>query len=137
MKIENYDENLLNEFKTDRKEIICLQKRLNELINIILGFQTKIITIQDEIIKVDKDGNKNGWTDTTDDKINDLSIYRDTISDYYYHYIALLEQTLNTYYKKINFDNDSKTHYLTFYKSLSNKQIEKYLFSSLDNTKLF
>ena len=42
------------------------------MINIILGFQTKIITIQDQIIKVDQDANKNGWTDTTDDKINDL-----------------------------------------------------------------
>ena len=107
---KNYNRAIMlkNEFNADSSQTAYLRNKLNCLLNIIEEYQSKLTSICAEIDIIEKEAKDKNWPVELDDKIDELQQNADKLYDEYTYYNALLEQAVEEYYHRINFDKASR-----------------------------
>lgn len=107
---KNYNRAIMlkNEFNADCAQTAYLRNKLNCLLNIIEEYQSKLVSIYTEIDILEKEAKDKNWPVELDDKIDELNQNADKLYDEYTYYNALLEQAVEEYYHRINFDKISR-----------------------------
>ena len=107
---KNYNRAIMlrNEFNADSAQTAYLRNKLNCLLNIIEEYQSKLISIYTEIDILEKEAKDKNWPVELDDKIDELQQNADKLYDEYAYYNASLEQAVDEYYHRINFDKATR-----------------------------
>ena len=107
---KNYNRAIMlrNEFNADSAQTAYVRNKLNCLLNIIEEYQSKLISICTEIDILEKEVKDKNWPAELDDKIDELQQNADKLCDEYNYYNASLEQAVEEYYHRINFDKTSR-----------------------------
>ena len=107
---KNYNRAIMlrNEFNADSAQTAYLRNKLNCLLNIIEEYQSKLISICTEIDVLEKEAKDKNWPVELDEKIDELQQNSDKLYDEYTYYNALLEQAVDEYYHRINFDKATR-----------------------------